>query len=1132
MSKEVSFLIKISDSGTIKRATVNAEELGHAIRNVQDEAEKAKRDVLTWSEATQAVDVLQRSISELQSVLKNLTMFYQVQLVAETQLETIMRQRMNSTNEEIQSIKELCSAQQELGVVGDEVQLSGAQQMATFLKEKQSLDTLIPAMNNLLAQQRGLNATNQDAVSIGNMMGKAMQGQVEVLRRVGITFDETQKRLLQYGTESERAVMLAEVITANVGDMNAELAKTDAGKQKQLENTLGDIKEQLGGMVQGVMPFVTLAAQTMLCIAGCVKLITSLRALSAAFSLSSLKAIALATHEKIVSVAQNMLTASGYAATGATAALTVAITALYAALTMGISVIITGLVSLFSSMGDEADDAAQSVNILKESTDAFSSASSSAKAEIDMEISSLSSLINSHKNTAKKIAELNKKYGETFGYHRTAVEWYDTLISKSRIYCAQMGYEAQAKVLSSQIAKKQLEKESKENERIELERQYLDKNGRIHYNYENVKGGRKYYEQLGEQIKQTTGDIAVLQQQYDSAIRRMVEAQKKLDKSRKTVHVSGDKLNDATTEELKRAIEQSRQELERLSGNNVSERQRLNSEIGRLQKEIERRETINKKEQGIKTISGQNVPDKPVLKASTLEDIGKNILFYENELKKTDKADTKKLAKLTKLINKYKELQQAIKEQMETASRPGELDNLEKIDAELQYQKHLRKRSSLENIAQVDAEIKRLEVLRAAFEDSAHVALGIDRIETYEQLDAEIVFYEKKIKTATKTERTELQKRINALRELRKEWDETLFVINRPGHIDSLNSIEELDRAINYYSDRQRKVTGDEIENIQRTINALQVKKDALERLTALPAMQQEAGALGNLGNKNLRIELKLIGIEGIRSRIRSLQQMLDDTKNPLGKEQRQEVSGLIATWGHYEKVLKRSQANFANAWSGIKGIGGGIEGLTQALESNGNAWQTVTGIVDSFIQIYEGVNAVIAIVNALTGATKMNTAATVARGVAKTTEASVDTTATGIEIANSAARTAASGIETTADVAGAAAKTMKAHASIPFAGIAIGAGMVATLIGIMSTLPKFADGGIAYGPTLGIFGEYAGASHNPEVVAPLDRLKSLLSPASGSFGGVFELKVKGRNLVAVLANETRINRKNTNIRL
>lgn len=84
--------------------------------------------------------------------MQDLTSAYQVQLVAETQLDTIMRQRMGATDAMVQSVKDLCSTQQELGVVGDEVQLSGAQQMATFLNEKASLDTLIPAMNNLIAQ--------------------------------------------------------------------------------------------------------------------------------------------------------------------------------------------------------------------------------------------------------------------------------------------------------------------------------------------------------------------------------------------------------------------------------------------------------------------------------------------------------------------------------------------------------------------------------------------------------------------------------------------------------------------------------------------------------------------------------------------------------------------------------------------------------------------------------------------------------------------------------------------------------------------------------------------------------------------------------------------------------------------
>ena len=1141
MTKEVSFTIKINSDGGVKKVTADAKEVGKALSQVQEEAEKAKQSVITWAQAAQAVDALQNSIAQLQGVLCDLTQAYQVQLVAETQLDTIMRQRMGSTDAEIQSVKQLCAAQQELGVIGDEVQLSGAQQMATFLKQKQSLEVLIPAMNNLVAQQNGLNATTQDAVSIGNMMGKAMQGQTEVLQRVGITFDETQKQVLQYGNESERAAMLAEVITANVGNMNAQLAKTDAGKQKQLENTLGDIKEQLGSMVQGAMPFVTIAAQTMICLAATAKLITSMKALSAAFVLTSIKGLALAAHQRVVAMAQNMLAASGYTATAGTAALTVAVTALYAAMTMGISIIITGLISLFSSMGDEAEDAAQDVDMLKESTDAFSSASSNAKAEIDMEVSALASLINSHKNTTKKVSELNKKYGESFGYHRTAAEWYDTLISKSKVYCAQIGYEAQAKVLASKIAAKQLEKESKQSERYQLGQQYWDGKGNTHYNWENAAGGKDYYEQLGGEVSKLTNDITVLQRQYDACIKHMVDAQKELDRSRNDVRVTDANIHELTNEELNQQLEQTRKDLDRVKGNDNAERQRLNREIGRLQKELNKRDAVNKREQGGvqhtqkttgKTTAKENAPEKPVENPKTLEQIAKNISYYDNLLKKTDKDDKNKIANLAALIGKYKELQKAVQQEVDVASRPTSLDTLEDIDAQLLYQQQLRKQASKEKLSQIDAEIKRLNNLKTAFEDSSHVALKTDEIKTYEQLDAEIAFYEKQLKKATQSGRTEIQKHILALQKLRHEWDDTLATLAKPSHIGTLNSMEELDKAISYYGALQRKASAQEVENIQRTINALQDKRDAMARMTQLPAMQQEAGELGAMSGKKLRIELEVIGLEGIREKIRSLQKMLADTKNPLGAEQREEVQGLIGTWKRYEKVLRRSQVSFTEAWGGIKGIGDGVQSLTNVLEGNGDAWQTITGVVDAAIQIYQGISGIIDIIDALTGATQQDTAATTAQGMAKTSTAAIDSTATATEVTNSAAKAAAAKAETTADVEGAAAKTMKAHAGIPFAGIAMGVGMVATLIGVMALLPKFANGGIAYGPTLGIFGEYAGAANNPEVVAPLDKLKSLIGDTGGGFSGRLEARLRGRDIVLALANETRISRKKTNIRL
>lgn len=192
------------------------------------------------------------SVTAVVNFAKTCKSAYDTQITQETKLATVMKQRMNSSNAEIQAIKDLASAQQELGVIGDEVQLAGAQQVATFLNEEESLKALLPAMNNLLAQQKGINATTGDAVNIGNMFGKVMQGQTSALRRVGITFSEAEEQVLKYGNETERAAMLAKVITNNVGEMNSVLAQTDMGRQKQLSNTLGDIQEQFGKAVQQI----------------------------------------------------------------------------------------------------------------------------------------------------------------------------------------------------------------------------------------------------------------------------------------------------------------------------------------------------------------------------------------------------------------------------------------------------------------------------------------------------------------------------------------------------------------------------------------------------------------------------------------------------------------------------------------------------------------------------------------------------------------------------------------------------------------------------------------------------------------------------------------------------------------
>lgn len=464
MAKEVSFTIKLDDRGTFKKVTMDAEQLGRAVRSVQDESEKAKRSVLTWAETSQAIDVLQSSIGELQGVISDLTSAYQVQLVAETQIETIMRQRMAATDEQIQSIKNLCSAQQELGVIGDEVQLSGAQQMATFLQNKRSLDVLIPAMNNLVAQQNGLNATNQDAVSIGNMMGKAMQGQVEVLQRVGITFDESQKKVLQYGTESERAAMLAKVITQNVGNMNAELAKTDAGKQKQLENTLGDIKEQMGALVQGIAPYVTMASQITITITGVVKLTTALYAAIKAFSTLTVVTEATSRAKVGMTAVVRVLTATIHGeavgattAAVATRALGVAVKSLL--ISTGVGIAIVALTEAINYLMNSSDDAAKSVDNLSEAEQRAKIAHqqtaqqiASVRSEMMQNIAALKNFKGNKEQEKAMVQQMNTKYGEAMGYYSTVSQWYQALTANSKAYCNQMINEITIRNLANQAA--------------------------------------------------------------------------------------------------------------------------------------------------------------------------------------------------------------------------------------------------------------------------------------------------------------------------------------------------------------------------------------------------------------------------------------------------------------------------------------------------------------------------------------------------------------------------------------------------------------------------------------------------------------------------------------------------------
>lgn len=198
------------------------------------------------------INLVGKAIGKLSPYMKAASAAYDKQSQAETGLAAAMRLHTGASDEEIESIKQLTSAQQSLGVISDRVQMSGAQQLASFVNNKGSIETLIPAMNNLLAQQKGLNATESDAANIGNLMGEAMKGNTSALTNMGIKLSSAQERILKYGDEAQRVATLAQAITDNVGEANQALAATPEGGLKQHANTMEDLQERIGNFYKSI----------------------------------------------------------------------------------------------------------------------------------------------------------------------------------------------------------------------------------------------------------------------------------------------------------------------------------------------------------------------------------------------------------------------------------------------------------------------------------------------------------------------------------------------------------------------------------------------------------------------------------------------------------------------------------------------------------------------------------------------------------------------------------------------------------------------------------------------------------------------------------------------------------------
>lgn len=360
------------------------------------------------------------------------------------------------------------------------------------------------------------------------------------------------------------------------------------------------------------------------------------------------------------------------------------------------------------------------------------------------------------------------------------------------------------------------------------------------------------------------------------------------------------------------------------------------------------------------------------------------------------------------------------------------------------------------------------------------------------------------------------EQKADAIRNAGKAADD-----NTPLWKEDADTLREINDNIQILNEKLQDATAEEAAAINQQIAAWNAKADAIRNAGAAvdntPLWKEDASNLKEISD-NIEIlndQLQTATVDEaalINQQIVAWNEKAEAIKNA-GKET--------------EKVAGSTGKALMQGWSGIKGIGSSIEGITSALQGNGNAWQTVVGIVDGFLGLYQGFQTVIQIIGTLTGVTNMLTAAKQSEAIATATASTTAVTGAAQEMAASAALAATKNVETTSNVAAAASGALAAHSGIPFVGIALGLAAVAAIIAAMASLPKFAKGGIVSGPTLAMVGEYAGASGNPEVIAPLDKLRGMLAqPASMDFSKV-RFEIKGRTLVGILEKESDLIKRN-----
>lgn len=155
---------------------------------------------------------------------------------------------------------QLTAAATKYGMYTQTAMTAAAAEFATYVSDSDAVESLMGTLTNYMAGMSGGGALDtQQVVDYATQLGKVLNGTFDGIAKKGFTVSDAQKEILQTGTDMEKAAVVADIINESWGNLYEQMSNTPEGKMVSLNNSISQIKENLGARITPtVMKLITM----------------------------------------------------------------------------------------------------------------------------------------------------------------------------------------------------------------------------------------------------------------------------------------------------------------------------------------------------------------------------------------------------------------------------------------------------------------------------------------------------------------------------------------------------------------------------------------------------------------------------------------------------------------------------------------------------------------------------------------------------------------------------------------------------------------------------------------------------------------------------------------------------------